>query len=286
MSPWTLLEERSSYIIPSWEIDREHLRTGWFFYLGEIALKRLQNRILVYRYGDHSTRSSETTGPKQEADLSRSIREFDLQLQQWYKRSNCFCSIKTIPDLKSRMLSLPPPLRFSPTSSEPLHDILRWVLRGHRVDIIELLRFPAIQSVLNPTAATATNGRTLPSYYSPTRLRLAREYLENAVQRIDTNVEGLLLRHQGSWLTIRSCTRSVLMLLGAKLRCQEEAVSEQLLGRTKAGRMSLADSILPQGWRNAAVQVLTMLRAWEMESRDIGKQREIVETLLAQCPSD
>ena len=184
------------------------------------------------------------------------------------------------------MLSLPPPLRFSPTSSQPLQDILRWVLRGHRIDIIELLRFPAIQSFLNPTPATATNGRNLPIYYSPTRRLLAREYLENAVQRIDTNVEGLLLRHQGSWLTIRSCTRSVLMLLGATLRCQEEAVSEQLLGRTEAGRMSLADSILPQGWRNAVVQVLVVLRAWEMESRDIGRLREIVETLLAHCPSD
>ena len=51
---------------------------------------------------------------------------------------------------------------------------------------------------------------------SPTQttLKLSREMLANCVYRIETNMEGFLHRHQGTWLTIRSCSRSALMLLG------------------------------------------------------------------------
>lgn len=177
----------------------------------------------------------------------------------------------------SRMQSLPPPMRFSPTSSEPLHDILRWVLRGHRIDVIELLRFPAISAILNPTrprasvTSPAENGAMLP--YSVTILRLAREYLDNAVYRIETNAEGLLHRHQGSWLTVRSCTRSALALLGAKLQSQED-------------HSGVISSILPATWRDAVIQVLQMLTAWETESRDVLRLREIIEGLLSACYDD
>ena len=166
-------------------------------------------------------------------------------------------------------------MRFSPTSVEPLHDILRWVLRGHRIDNIELLRFPALSNILNPANIPEPDSFMNGRQHSETTLRLAQEYLENAVQRIRTNAEGFLHRHQGSWLTIRSCTRSALALLGTKLKCQEE---------DSGGEMT--SSILPPTWRSAVEQVVEMLRAWEPESVDVKRLREVVEGLLSLCSYD
>jgi hypothetical protein len=161
-------------------------------------------------------------------------------------------------------------MRFSSTSIEPLHDILRWVLRGHRIDIIELIRFPALSNILN------SNFGHLPR--SEITIRLAREYLENAVQRIGTNAEGFLHRHQGSWLTIRSCTRSALTLLGTRLKYEEESNDRE--------SASIIGNILPPGWRVAVLQVLGMLRVWEAESPDVKRLREVLDGLLRLCPYD
>jgi hypothetical protein len=58
--------------------------TGWFFYLGEIALKRLGNRILLYRYGDgDDSHGSASSDDDKESNLRQSAVEFDLQLEQW-----------------------------------------------------------------------------------------------------------------------------------------------------------------------------------------------------------
>jgi hypothetical protein len=66
------------------EADRGFLVNGWLFYLGEIALKRMQYRVLTYRY-DHSDGSNgqeEDTADRHSA-LWHSVVEFDLQLQEW-----------------------------------------------------------------------------------------------------------------------------------------------------------------------------------------------------------
>jgi hypothetical protein len=184
------------------------------------------------------------------------------------------------------MHSLPPPMRFSPTSSEPLHDILRWVLRGHRIDIIELLRFPALSNILNPTTVPNLDPSSGHHQHSAVTIRLAREYLENAVQRISTNAEGFLHRHQGSWLTIRSCSRSALALLGARLKCQEERDDWAVPGASDREVASMTSDILPPRWRYAVLQVVQMLKAWEGESPDVRRLRTIVEGLLGLCPYD
>lgn len=138
--------------------------------------------------------------------------------------------------------------------------------------MIELLRFPAIKAVLN-----AERLRDL----SYTVLRLAREYLENAVLRIDVHLEEFFHRHQGTWLTIRGCTRSVLALLGTKLRCDKEIGGG--MGHAGSSALDPANLLLPQGWRTAVEQVLEMLHAWEDESNDIPRLAALVESLLQQC---
>ena len=77
------------------------------------------------------------------------------------------------------------------------------------------------------------------------------------------------------------------MLLGAKLKCQQDEEGwERILSSMDyrgVERTSLAQSILPPRWRPAIVHVLEMLRVWEVESKDVARLREIVETLLRFC---
>lgn len=66
------------------DADRGFLVNGWLFYLGEIALKRMQYRVLNYRY-DHSDgrNGRKENGADGNSALWHSVVEFDLQLQQW-----------------------------------------------------------------------------------------------------------------------------------------------------------------------------------------------------------
>lgn len=138
--------------------------------------------------------------------------------------------------------------------------------------MIELLRFPALKAVLN---ADKLEG------LSYTVLRLAREYLDNAVLRIDVHVEEFFHRHQGTWLTIRGCTRSVLALLGTKLRCDRENGNRMYTAAGSA--LDPATLLLPEGWRIAVERVLEMLRAWQDECGDVPRLASLVESLLQLC---
>lgn len=170
------------------------------------------------------------------------------------------------------MQLLPPAMQFSATSTEPLGGILPWVLRGHRIDAVELLRFPAFASIMRPeypfsrpAFCSADNGINDP-------VKLTREYLLNATNRIDANADGVFHRHQGSWLTIRSCTRSALALLGTKLAMQEQGQARRI-----------PDGLLPPSWKQSVLFVKDMLRAWEPEGRDVVRLLKVVEGLLSLC---
>lgn len=127
--------------------------------------------------------------------------------------------------------------------------------------MIELLRFPAIRSFLSHDSP-ATHVRDL----SPSTIEMVREYLDNAVYRIEVHVEEFYHRHMGTWLTIRGCTRSALAVLGVSLAC----------GYNQA----LRETLLPPRWRAAVSEVYDMLRAWEHESRDVRHLREVVQALF------
>lgn len=189
------------------------------------------------------------------------------------------------------MKSLPPKMTFSTDCTELVYDLPRWVLRGHMIDIIETLRFPAVHLFLHSQTTTLINEM------SPTTLRLAREYLENAVHRIEANLEGFLHRHQGTWLMVRSCTRSALILLAAALKCRGEVEAGRSpwggAGMDAIGDLSarngfnptgdastgIARAILPENWGLAVVQVLNMLGVWKAECPDVERLHLIVGTL-------
>jgi hypothetical protein len=88
-----------------------------------------------------------------------------------------------------------------------------------------------------------------------------RKGLQVCVQRVDINEKGFYHRHHGTWLMLRSCTRSALVLL-ATARCSDLV------------------SLMPEGWEEAVAKVMAMLGFWKGESRDVMDRLQILETLV------
>lgn len=80
------------------------------------------------------------------------------------------------------------------------------------------------------------------------------------VQRIQINEKGFYHRHHGTWLMLRSCTRSALVLLAAAM-CSELEAS------------------MPMDWEEAIHKVMLMLDFWKDDSPDVLDRLDIVQKL-------
>lgn len=220
------------------------LETSWFFYLAEIALRRIMNEALSTRYGAGSWYYTTQWWRAADEGWFRShVERFRVQLDGWTEM-------------------LPAPMQFPRSASEGTGDPLRGILRGHLVDIVDVLYFPAVMAV-------ACQPGPLGSYL----LEAAAEALRNAVYRITICEEAFWYRHQGTWLMIRTCSRSLLQLLAVALRVRDAAAV--------ADEPRLV-TLLPDGWRHAASRMLSLLAYWEHESADLHVLRTRFEILLAQ----
>ncbi|KAL3466524.1 hypothetical protein BJX64DRAFT_250226 [Aspergillus heterothallicus] len=217
---------------------KEDLERGWFFYLAEIALRRIMNDAISSRYGKDSwyrtqdkwwaTTTAEGLNGYSSCEY---VTEYQSKLEDWYK-------------------VLPAPVSFTRDSTEPVHDILSGILRSHYIDILDVIYFPAIRAVVCEPL----------SELGPDLLRITWEGLRNAIDRITISKVGFWHRHQGTWLMIRTCSRSALYLLGVALRVKYED------GRASA----LADLLVDEDqWRTAVLQVIHLIEYWEEESIDM-----------------
>ncbi|KAL3482169.1 hypothetical protein BJX99DRAFT_252883 [Aspergillus californicus] len=213
---------------------KEDLERGWFFYLAEIALRRIMNDALSSRYRRNSWYS---TGDKWWATdhglgsygYCQYVEEYKQKLDDWYK-------------------VLPGPVSFTRDPTQPARDILAGILRSHYIDILDVVYYPAIRAVAcEPT-----------SELSPDILKIAGQALQNAVDRIIVSEDGFWHRHQGTWLMIRTCSRSALYLLGVAMRVKYE----------KDG--SIAALLPDDKWKTAVLRVIHMIKYWEEESIDMG----------------
>ena len=221
------------------QVQREQLERGWFFYLAEIALRRIMNDALSSRYASGSWYYTVPWWTATGEDWLRSdIEGFRQKLDTW-------------------QAMLPTAMRFDVTSDEPTHDALRGILRGHYVDILDVLCFPAVRAVV-----CSRRYDDLGLYV----VDAAREGLLNAVYRIKICREGFYHRHQGTWLMLRTCSRSVLQLLAVALRARDE---------------SAVAPLLPDGWRDATTQVLALLEYWQHESADLALLQARIREILA-----
>jgi hypothetical protein len=216
---------------------------AWYFYLAEIALRRLANQIL----SDFLPYSSADSI----CDLtSTAIRlpDFESQAEQWYLIYSLFACVLQLANFPtSRSKLLPPEVDIHTGHDE---DILRFILKGHLHNCYESMYWPfTVQAINFPE----TRDRSLD--------HLVSKGLQVCVDRIWVNVPGFKHRHHGTWGMMRACTRSALVLLAAK-------------------RCSKLDAMLCGGWEEAVQQVIGLLDFWKGDCGDAENRRDILQTAL------
>jgi hypothetical protein len=169
---------------------------------------------------------------------------------------------------RRRYEALPLSLKFPQDPHTPADDIMRYILRGHMLDIREIVRFPAIQEVLESVHNIASDN------IPPTITKIAREFLANAADRIEANREGFYHRHQGTWLGLRSCSRSALHLLGMACKCILDASAVDL----SAKEMEI--KFLPPRWKEAVLLVSKSLGYWAAESLELRRMDDLMKRLI------
>jgi hypothetical protein len=149
-----------------------------------------------------------------------------------------------------RLRSLPKPLELGISDSErEQHGALRFILNGHFLDCQEVMYWQYV--------VDAVHGRL----HGPNAELFLRKGLKVCVDRIQQNRTGFCHRHHGTWLMLRSCTRSAFVLLAAA-RCPDLAL------------------YLPMGWEGVVMEVKKMLELWKDESKDVSQVLGYLETLL------
>jgi len=151
--------------------------------------------------------------------------------------------------LRVRSRLLPPEMDLQ--TSQHDDDILRFVLRGHLLDCYETMYWPFLVEAINTTS------------WDVTYQVFVRKGLRVCVERIWKNEGGFYHHHHGTWLMLRSCTRSALTLVAARL-CRH------------------LDDLLPPDWEAAVRKVVALLSFWQEESEDARDRRYILETLMAK----
>ncbi|KAK5199920.1 hypothetical protein LTR92_000461 [Exophiala xenobiotica] len=156
---------------------------SWFYYLSEIALRRIQNRVLhaFYRDGPH------TWSRNNIFDMARSAASFEVQLEAWQR-------------------SLPEPIQFKDLAVPEL-DELRSVTRGRYLGILGVVYRPFLYFAIHHPHDQ--------SFETEQLIRpLIRKGLANLVEAtLNLSVEH---RHHGTWLKCRGVATFALVLLATK----------------------------------------------------------------------
>ena len=63
--------------------DRQNLELGWFFYLAEIALKRIVHNVVSWLYKSKRTSNNGDAQRENDYELEMGVAEFETQIQEW-----------------------------------------------------------------------------------------------------------------------------------------------------------------------------------------------------------
>ncbi|ORY13440.1 hypothetical protein BCR34DRAFT_649201 [Clohesyomyces aquaticus] len=132
-------------------------------------------------------------------------------------------------------------------------SILDSILKGRLLDSYDVLYMPFLEGALTLTGGQTNSETTsvLDTY--------ARKALDFCVQRIPEFKPAYAVRPHGTWLMLRTCTRSALMILAARM----------------AGRLD----ILPEMWQNAVITTISVLSHWKDESFDVADRLAVIQAL-------
>lgn len=154
-----------------------HLEKGWYFYLSEISLWRLEV---------DARRSMEKLHDKCWAEALPALEEIAHQ---------------TLSQLDDWRNSLPSITSINESDPSLEEDVIRFVLRGRVTYVHELVSWPFLYAILH--------------WENPHRN--SEPWFERLVQfhydRLVVNTPGFYHRHHGTWLMLRSSARSAFLIL-------------------------------------------------------------------------
>ncbi|KAH6718437.1 hypothetical protein BKA61DRAFT_302044 [Leptodontidium sp. MPI-SDFR-AT-0119] len=221
----------------------------WFYYLSEIALRRIENRVLNAFYTEDHPRWLQT-------DLSVMIaaaEDIELQMETWYA-------------------SLPTSIRFD-TVEDETSDELRFVTRCRSLLIRGLIYRPflyyAIHSVNSQTHWDLCN-----------KLQAFVQKALEACLACETDI-GMTHRHHGTWYALRESTTNSLLLLAAR--------AAGLITFDFHVSSSPHPEVISDSHKYARVLrvCIEKLRYWEAEAPpDIALSRRIIEELTTMGDVD
>jgi Fungal Zn(2)-Cys(6) binuclear cluster domain len=195
---------------------------SWYFYLSEISLRRLEHRCreeignIVGKGGDSLME-----------DLATATRTLEELAIQWVE-------------------TLPPAMSLHTPQEQD--DVLKFILRGHLLNLWEVIYWPWLELHINQ------------GVHNPASNMFGQKALQIGIDRIQINKPGFRHRHHGTWLMLQSCTRSALLLIAASYDAE-------------------ASTMLPRGWQEAVSDTMELLRYWQHEATDVADRLRILEDL-------
>ncbi|KAF2180650.1 hypothetical protein K469DRAFT_517383, partial [Zopfia rhizophila CBS 207.26] len=216
--------------------DSEREQTSWYFYLAEISLRRLAARIGDEMEGLQKTHISRQTFLQAAASA---VSLYEAQAQEW-------------------IASLPPVLSFDAPVEED--DVCRFVLRGHAINLFEMIYWPFLSAYLDDSGLDPF----LLSLYAD----LAQRALAHHHLRLIVNKPGFQHRHHGTHPLMSSCSRSALILGAAAISNRRPLDAVQ----PRVGR----PLTMPPGWSEAVNDVIGLLDFWSNDTKDFDKIRHLL----------
>ncbi|KAL3455104.1 hypothetical protein BJX64DRAFT_80324 [Aspergillus heterothallicus] len=206
---------------------KHELLQSWYFYLSEISAWRLETQVT-----EEIRRLAINNVNGHLEDLTRTADGFTEQVSEWQK-------------------SLASEVSF--TNDRENTDMLKLILRARGLYISELISWPFVYTLLHDGVRPD----------SPCVQRWTTRALEYHLQKLNNHRVQFYHRHHGTWLMIRSCARSVCILIAAS-------------------RSPFAGPFLPSDWRAAVDDALQMLRFWQYEVVELAGVVDRLQTLYNQ----
>lgn len=215
---------------------------SWYFYLAEISLRRLAARI------SDDIEAMQMKHPDRRAYLeaaAASVPSFEAQLSEWID-------------------FLPPFLSFREPAEQD--DVCRFVLRGHAINLYELIYWPFLSAHLDAE-------RLDPISLEPFT-HLAHTAISHHAMRLEVNERGYRHRHHGLAPMLRSCSRSATILVAAWKHISLASHS----GNNGGSKSGLS---MPSGWQDLVRTFLGALDYWGTEFQKLDRARQVLSYCLA-----
>lgn len=236
---------------PSSETSHPEVERIWSYYLSEIAVRKIGNRIMNCFYQEDA--AAWLSMPLHR--LTRIAEELELQLSQWYTPTSPAHFEVLLTHI--RRFENIPVILFTPSASSPGDDPqlrvaqeLQFVLHARLADFRERIYRPFLYLAIHLPRNDPAQDALAP--YVQRCVDACLNFLRRGTPRH---------RHHGTWYENRGMFLKTLLLVAG--------------ARSGAVR-------LPSGWREGADMCIAGFRFWEGEAPDLREAREVLSELLEE----